>query len=156
MTHNNRAEKQIVGKRSRCEIAHVFGDASCQKPAQVNIDGLLFCQRHALEVKLEGQISCWRGILFHIDLWASEADRRQRRDIVQLLRLQRTEAVSAIERARADLDLVRSDAKSDARSEAGSDMLGEPAEYRESLREHLLRARGVRRLSRGLRRHSRR
>jgi hypothetical protein len=39
-----------------------FGEAAKEKA-----DGLLLCERHALEVKLEGQISCWGEMLFHID-----------------------------------------------------------------------------------------
>ena len=61
-----------------------------------------------LEAKLEGQIECWGGMLFHIDLWSREASRREREDVVGLLEVQRMEAMSARQRARTDLDLVRS------------------------------------------------
>jgi hypothetical protein len=44
-----------------------FGEAAKEKA-----DGLLLCERHGLEVKLEGQISCWGEMLFHIDLWSRE------------------------------------------------------------------------------------
>jgi hypothetical protein len=61
-----------------------------------------------LEAKLEGQIECWGGMLFHIDLWSREASRQKRPDVVRLLEDQRTSATSAIERATEDLELVRS------------------------------------------------
>jgi hypothetical protein len=51
----------------------LFGGAPCAKAGKVGLDGLLLCERHALEVKLEGQISCWNEMLFHIDLWSREA-----------------------------------------------------------------------------------
>lgn len=135
-------EKSLVQhgkeKRSHCEIGHFFGGSSCEESAQVNIDGLLFCWQHASEVKLEGQILCWREMLFHIDLWAREANCRQRRDVVHLLGLQRVEATSAMERA--CMDLIRNEARS---SET-------PRVNRKPLTMALLPAKGGRRLSEGL------
>jgi hypothetical protein len=72
------------GQRSS-ELDHCLGGTSCAQPAKVNADDLVLCERHALEAKLEGQISCWEGILFHIDLWSREAARRDREDVVRLL-----------------------------------------------------------------------
>src|SRR5215208_5458120 len=82
-------------RRSQCEINHLFGGASCVEAAKEKVDGLLLCHRHALEVKLEGQIECWGEMLFHIDLWSREAARREREDVVELLEVQRIEATSA-------------------------------------------------------------
>ena len=96
------------GQRSS-ELDHCLGGTSCAQPAKVNVDDLVLCERHALEAKLEGQISCWEGILFHIDLWSREAARRDREDVVRLLEVQRVEAVAARHRAYADLDLARSE-----------------------------------------------
>ena len=44
----------------------------------------------------------------HVDLWSREATRRDRPDVVGLLDLERTKAISAMDRAYADLDLARS------------------------------------------------
>src|SRR5918994_819933 len=94
-------------RRSPCEINHFFGGSPCPKAAKEKVDGLLLCERHALEVKLEGQISCWGEMLFHIDLWSREASRRQRQDVVGLLEDQRTQAIFASHRACEDLDVLR-------------------------------------------------
>jgi hypothetical protein len=96
--------------RSRCQIGHVPGkptSSSCAEPPRENVDGLLLCERHALEVKLEGQIYCWDEMLFHIELWSKEARRRQRPDVVGSLEVQRAEATSARHRAHEDLDALR-------------------------------------------------
>ena len=85
----------------------MFGGAPCAKAGKVGLDGLLLCERHALEVKLEGQISCRYEMLFHIDLWSREAARRDRKDVEELLEVQRVEATSARHRAYADLDVLR-------------------------------------------------
>jgi hypothetical protein len=85
----------------------LFGGASCVEAAKEKVDGLLLCERHALEVKLEGQISCWGEMLFHIDLWSREAARREREDVVELLEVQRLEATSAKHRAYEDLEMLR-------------------------------------------------
>src|SRR5215218_10400102 len=93
--------------RSPCEIDHLFDGASCVEAAEEEVDGLLLCGRHALEVKLEGQISCWDEMLFHIDLWSREAARREREDVAELLEFQRARATSARHRAYAELDVLR-------------------------------------------------
>ncbi len=94
-------------RRYSCEVYHLFGGTACAKAAKENVDGLLLCERHALEAKLEGQISCWGEMLFHIDLWSREAARRDREDIVGLLEVERVEATSSRQRAYADLDVLR-------------------------------------------------
>ncbi len=95
-------------QRSRCEIDHFFSGTSCAEPGKVDLEGLVFCEKHALEVKLEEQIACWRGMLFHIELWSREATRRERADVGRFLEVHRAEAVWAIERACAALDRGRS------------------------------------------------
>jgi hypothetical protein len=92
---------------SPCEINYLFGGAPCPKAGKENVDGLVLCERHALEAKLEGQIECWGEMLFHIDLWSREARRRERPDVVELLQDQREQATSAIERAYEELNMLR-------------------------------------------------
>jgi hypothetical protein len=106
----NKEERRDAQEQSYCQIAHLPGksSSSCSACAQEDVDGLLLCERHALEAKLEGQIECWGGMLFHIDLWSREARRREREDVVGLLEVQRMEAMSARHRAYADLDRLRS------------------------------------------------
>ena len=103
----NKGQRHSSERRSPCEIKHLFGGASCLEAAKEKVDSLLLCERHALEVKLEGQITCWDEMLFHIDLWSREASRRKREDVVELLEDQRIDATSARHRAYADLDVLR-------------------------------------------------
>src|SRR5215204_2757860 len=134
---------------SQCEINHfMFDGASCVEAAKEKVDGLLLCERHALEVKLEGQISCWGGMLFHIDLWSREAARREREDVVGLLEDQRDQAISARQRARTDLDRLRS-------TDTSLGTLGS-AEVVLTRGPPPLPPTGARPLARGLRRHRRR
>jgi hypothetical protein len=104
----NKSQRYSSEKRSPCQINHLFGGAPCPKAGKENVDTLHLCERHALEAKLEGQIECWGGILFHIELWSGEARRREREDVVGLLEVQRAEAMSARQLARTDLDRLRS------------------------------------------------
>jgi hypothetical protein len=104
----NKPQRHSQEKGSRCEINHLFGGSPCPKAGKEKVDTLLLCERHALEAKLEGQIECWGGMLFHIDLWSREARRREREDVVGLLEVQRAEAMSARQLARTDLDRLRS------------------------------------------------
>src|SRR5215207_4339036 len=145
LMRENKAQRHSSQGRSLCQINHLFDGASCVEAAEEKVDGLLLCERHALEAKLEGQISCWGEMLFHIDLWSREARRREREDVVELLEVQRVEATSARQKAYADLDVLRS-------SETPWERRGPPT--RGSLL--LLPPGGARPLARGLRRHRRR
>src|SRR3954469_42428 len=106
----DKEERRDAQELSYCQIGDLPGNSSslCSGSAGEEVDGLLLCERHALEAKLEGQIECWGGMLFHIDLWSREASRREREDVVGLLEVQRAEAMSARQRARTDLDRLRS------------------------------------------------
>src|SRR5918994_266203 len=103
----NKAQRHTSENRSPCEINHLFGGASCVEAAEEKVDGLLLCERHVLEAKLEGQIECWGAMLFHIKLWSREARRRKRPGVVRLFNVERAKATAAIERAYEDLDVVR-------------------------------------------------
>src|SRR5215204_5214226 len=87
-------ERRNAAEQSYCQIAHLPGkfSSSCSGSAMEEVDGLLLCERHALEAKLEGQIECWGGLLFHIDLWSREARRLENEDVGGLLEVQRAEA----------------------------------------------------------------
>jgi hypothetical protein len=138
---------------SRCEINHLFGGVPCPKAPKEKVDSLLLCERHALEVKLEGQIACWGGMLFHIDLWSREASRREREDVVGLLEVQRDQATSARQLARTDLDRLRSTDTSLGTLGSAEEVLTRSPLKRNSLP---LPPRGARQLARGLRHHRRR
>src|SRR5215218_3435494 len=148
LMRENKPQGHTSENRSPCEINHLFGGVSCVEAAKEKVDGLLLCERHALEVKLEGQISCWGEMLFHIDLWSREARRRQREDVVELLEVQRAQATSARHRAYEDLDVLR---RSGASWEPTSE---QPTRRGSSLL--LLPPGGAPQLSRGLRDHRRR
>jgi hypothetical protein len=113
----NKPQGHSSEKPSLCEIGHLFDGASCVEAAKEKVDGLLLCERHAMEAKLEGQISCWGEVFFHIDLWSREAARRDREDVVELLEVQRVEAASARHRAYEDLDVLRRETPWERREE---------------------------------------
>jgi hypothetical protein len=143
----DKEERRNAAEQSYCQIAHLPGkpSTSCSGCAQEDVDGFLLCERHALEAKLEGQIECWGGMIFHIDLWSREAARRGREDIVGLLEVERGQATSARQRAHADLDVLRREKPWEH---------GAPPTRRGSLL--LLPPKAARPLSRGLRRLRRR
>ena len=143
---DDKPQRHTSEERSPCQIDHLFDGASCVEAAQEEVDGLLLCDRHALEAKLEGQISCWDEMLFHIDLWSREAARRDREDIVGLLEVERVDATTARQRAHADLDVLR--------REKPWEHGGQPTRRRGSLL--LLPPTGARPPSLGLRRPRRR
>jgi hypothetical protein len=151
----NKEAGRDAGERSRCQIGHVPGKApsSCAKPPKEKVDSFLLCERHALEIKLEGQIECWGEMLFHIDLWSREARRQKRPDVVGLLEDPRAKAISAKHRAYGDLDVLRRRATS-SETPCAEVPSGSGALFRRGSLP--LPPRGARPLAPGLRRHRRR
>src|SRR5215216_5967301 len=149
LMRENKPQMHTSEKRSPCEINHLFDGASCVEAAEEMVDGLVLCERHALEAKLEGQIECWGEMLFHIELWSKEAARRDWEDVVELLEVQREQATSARHRAYENLDeLRRSETSTRAEMPSGGEGRAEVVK-RASLP---LPPRGARPLARGLRR----
>ena len=149
----NKSPRHTSEKRSPCEINPLFGGAPCPMAGKEKVDALHLCERHALEAKLEGQIECWGGMLFHIELWSREARRREREDVVGLLELQRDQATSARQRARTDLEVLRSTDTSLGTFGSAEEVLTRGSLKRGS---PLLPPRRARPLFPGLRRHRRR
>ena len=106
-SHDRQVRRHSPQQRYRCEFDHYCRSTPCVREAKVELDGLMLCEKHALEAKLEGQLECWRGMLAHIDLWSREATRRDRPEIAELLEVERLKVEAAIEQASRDLELAR-------------------------------------------------
>ena len=98
-----------VKEQLRCAADKTLKEVHCENPGtQRIIDGLL-CELHARQFGLEERIACWEAILLHIELWSKAAHRRNREDIVRLLRLERAEAAAALKRAHEGLEKAESE-----------------------------------------------
>jgi hypothetical protein len=81
----DKTEGHSLHLRYRCEFDHYRGSStSCALEAKTELDGLVLCEKHALEAQLEGQIECWRAMFAHIELWSrgrqsAETGRRSQR-----------------------------------------------------------------------------
>jgi hypothetical protein len=75
-----------------CEVEGTRKEGQCEEWAEVMLDGLLLCERHARQLRLEGQ------------LWTVVARGRGREDIVLLLETERARVVSALDRVREELE----------------------------------------------------
>ena len=88
-----------LGGESRCEFERSLKGEHCPEDAEVRLDGLTLCSRHADRLRLEERLTYWRAILAHVELWSGEARRRGRADVVRLLEIERTKVLAEIERA---------------------------------------------------------
>ena len=81
-----------------CEFESTLKGEYCGKRGQLRLDGLLLCETHARQLRLEERVAYCRAILAHIELWSREARTRGREDIVDLLGIERTKASAALGR----------------------------------------------------------
>jgi len=86
-----------------CEFEHTLKGAYCGVGGQVRLDGLLLCNQHARQLRLEERVAYWRAILAHVELWSAEARTRGRDDVVRLLGVERTRASAALGHVLEDL-----------------------------------------------------
>ena len=93
-----------------CEFERTLKGEYCGKRGRLRLDGLLLCETHARELRLEERVAYCRAILAHIELWSREARTRGREDIVDLLGIERTKASAALGRILLE-DLERGDGR---------------------------------------------
>ena len=100
---NGRTRDRLPGGEPRCVFEGTLGGEYCEEKAEVSLDGLGLCKRHADQLRLQERVAYWRAILAHADLWSGEARRRGRGDVVGPLEVERARAAGALERASAAL-----------------------------------------------------
>ena len=108
-----------------CEFESTLKGEYCGRRGQLRLDGLLLCESHARQLRLEERVAYCRAMLAHIELWSREARTRGREDIVDLLGIERTKASAALGRILLE-DLVRGEG--DGASGDGSDGHGKGAD----------------------------
>ncbi len=91
-----------------CEFERTLKGEYCGHRGHVSLDGLLLCERHARQLRLQERVAYCRAMLAHIELWSRAAHSRGREDIVDLLGIERTKASAALGRILLE-DLERGD-----------------------------------------------
>jgi hypothetical protein len=110
-------------RESRCEFERTLRGEYCPEDAEVRLDGLTLCERHAEGLRLEERVTYWRAILAHVELWSGEARRRSREDVVRLLEIERARVLAELERAKEDENVHRGE---DASGEGRAPPLWKP------------------------------
>jgi hypothetical protein len=90
-----------------CEFERTLKGEYCGVGGQVRLDGLLLCNQHARQLRLEEGVAYWRAILAHVELWSGEARTRRRDDVVRLLEVERTRSAAVLGRILEDLEESR-------------------------------------------------
>ena len=81
-----------------CEFERSLKGEYCGHRGHVSLDGLLLCEAHARQLRVEERVTYCRAMLAHIELWTRAARTRGRKDIVELLSIERRKASAALER----------------------------------------------------------
>ena len=94
-------------REHRCEFERTLRGEYCAENGDVGLDGLLICERHAHQLRLEERVAYWRAMLAHLELWSGEARSRGRDDVTGLLETQRARSAAALGRVLEDLEESR-------------------------------------------------
>jgi hypothetical protein len=101
-----------------CEFESTLKGEYCGQRGQFRLNGLLLCESHTRQLRLEERVVYWRAILAHIELWSREARTRGREDIVDLLGIERTKASAALRRILLE-DMERSEGRGEGDGASG-------------------------------------
>ncbi len=93
-----------------CEFERTLKGEYCGHRGHVRLDGLLLCESHARQLRLQERVAYCRAMLAHIELWSGYARGRGREDIVGLLEIERKKASVALGRALEELERGEGDA----------------------------------------------
>jgi hypothetical protein len=94
---------QPAGSQPHCEVEATLKGGHCEEWAEVMLDGLLLCERHAHQLEAQDKIDLLRGIVSCLDLCLSNLALRRDANLVQLLRAKRAAAASEMEPAYEEL-----------------------------------------------------
>src|SRR5918997_4776028 len=110
----------------RCEFERTLKGEYCGQRGHVSLDGLLLCETHARQLRLQERVAYCRAILAHIELWSGSAHTRGREDVVDLLGIERAKASAALGDVLAELERSEGHAgSSNGRNGDGKDGDGE-------------------------------
>jgi hypothetical protein len=87
--------------------------------SEVRLEGLLLCEHHAEQLRLEELVAYWRAIMAHIQLWSGEARSRGRGDVMRLLEIERLRASMDLERASTALQRIQDGSSRDGQDGSG-------------------------------------
>jgi hypothetical protein len=59
---NGDIQDRLLGGELRCEFERTLNGEYCTENAEVRLDGLLVCERHAGQLRLEERVAYWRAI----------------------------------------------------------------------------------------------
>lgn len=107
MPADGRDAHRRIRREPRCEFERTLKGEYCAQNGDVGLDGLLICERHAYQLRLEERATYWRAMLGHAELWSGEARSRGRDDVVGLLEIERARSAAALGCVLEDLEEIR-------------------------------------------------
>lgn len=110
-------EYQDTPKVSRCQIGQALVDVSCNLPAETYAGGRFVCSHHARKLETIDRGVLLRGIVSTLDLCLMSFPLRRDAELVEDLRLQRSEA--ALDLAQTVQDLRQAESECPHRSRTG-------------------------------------
>ena len=94
---------QPAKDQPNCEVEGTLKGGHCEERAEVMLDGLLLCERHAHQLEGQDKVDLLRGIISCLDLCLSNLALRRDKNLVGLLRARRAGAARELELAYQEL-----------------------------------------------------
>jgi hypothetical protein len=114
-------------RKYRCEFERTLKGDYCSQRGHVSLDGLLLCDGHARQLRVEERVAYCRATLAHVELWSREARTRGREDIVDLLEIERRRASVALGSVLKELEQSEGLGEGDSGPDHGGDGNGKGA-----------------------------
>jgi hypothetical protein len=100
-------DEHSANGQPRCELDHTLKGECCEKRGEVRLDGLLLCERHALQLMLEDRADTLLGIVLVSGRVLQSAEIRADALRAHRVELQQEEAIEQLRFTRTQLELLR-------------------------------------------------
>jgi hypothetical protein len=101
------SDEHSANGQPRCEFDHTLKGVCCEKRGEVSLDGLLLCERHAMQLTLEERADTLQGIVLVSGRVLQSADIREDALRAHRVELQREEAIEQLRFTHTQLQLLR-------------------------------------------------
>jgi hypothetical protein len=98
-----RIPTQYAKDQISCEVEGTLKGGHCEERAEVMLDGLHLCERHAQQLEAQDKVDLLRGIISCLELCLSNLALRRDTNLIRLLRAKRAGAAAEMELAYEEL-----------------------------------------------------
>src|SRR5215210_2574730 len=103
MPNHEKTPERLAIVHSRCAVGETLEGGHCELLGEAEFKGLLLCRSHARQFEAQDRIDLLEGIISCLELCLMNLRLRRDKNLIELLRAQRAQAIQELDQAYEDL-----------------------------------------------------